>query len=95
MERKEKRREPTEKREIWFIVVTVADQQTGRAILYFRLLIPLTLLMGDSRVSLFGANYRLFDVGMALGFKAVEAPAPTAPNLRIKHSHPQSDHLGK
>lgn len=51
--------------------------------------------MGDSRVSLFGANYRLFGVGVALRLKAVESPAPTAPNLPIKHSHPQSDHLGK
>ncbi|KAK5927223.1 hypothetical protein CgunFtcFv8_022736 [Champsocephalus gunnari] len=56
---------------------------------------PLTLLMGDSRVSLFGANYRLFGVGMALRLKAAEHPAPTAPNLRIKHYHPQSNHLGK
>lgn len=51
--------------------------------------------MGDSRVSLFGANYRLFGIGVALRFKAVESPAPTAPNLPIKHSYPQSDHLGK
>lgn len=71
---------------------------TGLAILKFSLLCSspsLTLLMGDSRVSLFGANYRLFGVGVALRLKAVESPAPTAPNLPIKHSHPQFDHLGK
>lgn len=51
--------------------------------------------MGDSWVSLFGANYRLFGIDVALRLKAVESPTPTVPNLAIKQSHPQSDHLGK
>lgn len=51
--------------------------------------------MGDSWVSLFGANYRLFGIDVALRLKAVESPTPTAPNLPIKQSHPQPDHLGK
>lgn len=50
--------------------------------------------MGDRRVSLFGANYRLFGVGVLLGCKAVPYPAPTAPNLLIKHSHLHFGHLG-
>lgn len=50
--------------------------------------------MGDRRVSLFGANYRLFSVGVLLGCKAVPYPAPTAPNLLIKHSHLHFGHLG-
>lgn len=54
----------------------------------------MTLLMGDRRVSLFGANYRLFGVGVLLGCKAVPYPAPTAPNLLIKHSHLHFGHLG-
>lgn len=54
----------------------------------------MTLLMGDRRVSLFGANYRLFGVGVLLGCKALPYPAPTAPNLLIKHSHLHFGHLG-
>lgn len=50
--------------------------------------------MGDRRVSLFGANYRLFSVGVLLGCKAVPYPAPTAPNLLIKHSHLHFGHSG-
>ena len=51
--------------------------------------------MGYSWVSLFGANYSLFGIGVALRLKAVVSPAPTAPNLPIKHPYPQSNHLGK
>lgn len=49
--------------------------------------------MGDRRVSLFGASYRLFSVGVLQGCKAVPYPAPTAPNLLIKHSHLHFGHL--
>lgn len=83
------------RRETGFVVVTVADPSLLLPSCYSVSSPPPTLLMGDSRVPPFGANYRLFGVGVLLGLEAAPSLAPTAPNLPIKHSHPQSDHLGK